>query len=61
MGMNSASVGNIDILTIMESLKRLKFGEKARKPLCCESVYFLAKYAKNELFRRSASKISLKK
>ena len=58
----STSVGNTDILTVMEIFKRLKFGKKLGKPLSCEGVDFLAKYTKNELLRRSAaSKISIKR
>ena len=34
----------------MENLKRLKFGEKARKAMSCEEVHFLAKYNKMNFF-----------
>ena len=60
LGRESASVCNIEILTVVENLKRLEFGEKARKAMCCEEVHFLAKYTKNELLRRFTSKIFLK-
>ena len=61
LGADSAPLCDSDILKVMENLKRLKSGWKVRKTIVLyEGVNFLGKYTKDEILRKSTSKISIK-